>query len=144
MGSRADADTENMGIQTWSKANITKADALVAKNYLADLEIKELNRLTTIMLDIFDDQLDLGRLTTMGEAERLLDSQLVQLKRLVLRHGGNISSQQAKRIVAREYQRFDDRRKAERTALAAQELASLKAADKSLPRVSRSRAAKTD
>lgn len=140
VGSRSDADQPNMGLQTWSKAEVTKADAMVAKNYLGQPEIKELNRLTTIMLDIFDDQLDIGKLTTMAEAEELLERQLVSLRRLVLRHGGNISSDAAKAKAAREYKRFDERRKRDRAIETARELAALKAADKSLPRV---RATKT-
>jgi hypothetical protein len=140
VGSRSDADQPNMGLQTWSKAEVTKADAMVAKNYLAQPEIKELNRLTTIMLDIFDDQLDIGKLTTMAEAEELLERQLINLRRIVLRHGGNISSDAAKAKAAREYKRFDERRKRDRAVETARELAALKAADKSLPKV---RAAKT-
>jgi hypothetical protein len=140
VGSRSDADQPNMGLQTWSKAEVTKADAMVAKNYLGQPEIKELNRLTTIMLDIFDDQLDIGKLTTMAEAEELLERQLISLRRIVLRHGGNISSDAAKAKAAREYKRFDERRKGDRANETARELAALKAADKSLPKV---RAAKT-
>lgn len=135
VGSRSDADQPNMGLQTWSKAEVTKADAMVAKNYLGQPEIKELNRLTTIMLDIFDDQLDIGKLTTMAEAEELLERQLISLRRIVLRHGGNISSDAAKAKAAREYKRFDERRKRDRAIETARELAALKAADKSLPKV---------
>jgi hypothetical protein len=46
-----------MGLQTWPNDNTRKADVTVSKNYLADAEIKELNRLTTILLDIFENQL---------------------------------------------------------------------------------------
>jgi len=135
VGSRSDADQPHMGLQTWSKADVTKADAMVAKNYLGQSEIKELNRLTTIMLDIFDDQLDIGKLTTMAEAEELLERQLISLRRLVLRHGGNISSETAKAKAAREYKRFDERRKRDRAVETARELAALKETDKSLPKV---------
>lgn len=135
VGSRSDADQPNMGLQTWSKAEVTKADAMVAKNYLGQPEIKELNRLTTIMLDIFDDQLDIGKLTTMAEAEELLERQLISLRRIVLRHGGNISSDAAKAKAAREYKRYDERRKRDRAIEIAKELAALRAADKSLPKV---------
>lgn len=134
MGSRSDADQPNMGLQTWAKAEITKADVTVAKNYLAETEIKELNRLTTIMLDIFEDQLDIGRLTTMAEAERLLERQLTNLGRIVLTHGGNISSDAAKAKAVREYKRFDERRKKARAIEVARELAALKQADKALPK----------
>lgn len=135
VGSRSDADQPNMGLQTWAKADINKADAMVAKNYLAESEIKELNRLTTIMLDIFDDQLDIGKLTTMAEAERLLERQLISLGRIVLNHGGNISSDAAKAKAAREYKLFDDRRKKARVAETARELAALKQTGKALPKV---------
>lgn len=71
--SRANADEENMGLQTWSGDHVLQADAIVAKNFLRPPEIKELNRLTDILLSIFEDQLDLGRLTTMAQASDLLD-----------------------------------------------------------------------
>jgi hypothetical protein len=48
----------------------------VSKNYLVEAELKELNRLTTILLDIFEDQLDIGRISTMAEIEALLGGQL--------------------------------------------------------------------
>ena len=77
--SRADSNAPNMGLQTWPNDNIRKADVTTSKNYLAEREIKELNRLTTILLDIFEDQLDIGRLKTMVEAGDLLDKQLRDL-----------------------------------------------------------------
>ncbi len=86
-----------MGLQTWSHDNIRKQDVNVAKNYLMEPEITELNRLTTILLDIFEDQLDIGRLTMTADAERLLDHQLTSLNRQVLRRGGKIKSSDAKR-----------------------------------------------
>jgi hypothetical protein len=67
-----------MGLQTWPHDNIRKADIVVSKNYLVAAEIKELNRLTTILLDIFEDQLDMGRLVVMKDAQDLLDRQLAQ------------------------------------------------------------------
>jgi hypothetical protein len=131
---RADAKRPNMGLQIWGKADITKADAGVAKNDLGEGEIRELNRLTTIMLDIFEDQLELGRLTTMAEAQTLLDRQLSGLGRQVLRDGGHVSADEAKAKAAREYALFDTHRKAARKAEADQALAALKATDKALPR----------
>lgn len=142
VGSRSDADQPNMGLQTWSKAEITKADVTVAKNYLAEPEIKELNRLTTIMLDIFEDQLDIGKLTTMAEAERLLERQLTNLGRIVLTHGGHISSASAKAKAVRQYDRFDARRKKVRAQEVARELAALKKAEKALPKTRQPRVKK--
>lgn len=83
--SRANADHENMGLRTWKGDHVTQADVDIAKNYLAESEIKELNRLTVILLDIFEDQLDLGKISTMAQIEALLDAQLRSLSRQVLR-----------------------------------------------------------
>jgi hypothetical protein len=96
IATRADHAAENMGLQTWSRDSIRKSDARVSKNYLAEPEIAELNRLTTILLDIFEDQLDLGRLVIMEDARRLLDQQLEQLGRAVLHGGGSVSASDAK------------------------------------------------
>lgn len=139
---RADAGAPNMGLQTWAKDEIRQADAVVAKNYLAPAEIKELNRLTTILLDIFEDQLDIGRLTTMAEAGRLLDRQLHQLNRLVLKHGGQVSHHRAEDRAKAEYRKFDTKRKAERIAQADAELRALKGLDKELPKGRRPRPGK--
>lgn len=88
-----------MGLQSWDNDNSRKADVTVSKNYLGPSEIKELNRLTTILLDIFEDQLDLGRLVVVQGAQRLLDQQLAQLGRNGLRGGGSIKTVEAKRRI---------------------------------------------
>lgn len=142
INARADAAQDNMGLHTWPRTEITKADALVAKNYLAESEIRELNRLTTIMLDIFEDQLDVGRLTTMAQAQMLLEQHLAGLGRRVLGDGGSVSSEQAKAHAADEYRAFDAQRKAQRVVETARELAALKAADKALPKARASRPGK--
>jgi hypothetical protein len=74
-----------MDLRVWKGDNVTQADVDIAKNYLAEGEIKELNRLTVILLDIFEDQLDLGKIGTMQQIESLLDNQLRSLSRQVLR-----------------------------------------------------------
>ena len=50
-----------------------KIDVIVSKNCLGPPEMKELNRLTDILLSIFEDQLDLGRLVFMDDAAKLLE-----------------------------------------------------------------------
>ncbi|MEX0828323.1 MAG: RhuM family protein [Haliea sp.] len=139
---RADARESNMGLQTWPNDNIRKHDVEVAKNYLAESEIKELNRLTTILLDIFEDQLDIGKLTTMGDAERLLDKQLISLNRAVLRSGGKVKSSTAKRHAIAQYEIFNEQRRALRHAAADEHIASLKSQEKTISK-SRPRRKKT-
>lgn len=141
---RAVATAPNMGLTNWPNDNIRKSDVTVSKNYLAAGEIRELNRLTTILLDIFEDQLDIGRLVTMDDARRLLDDQLKNLGRAVLTSGGSIKTTDARRIAECEYEKFDKRRKLERHRQADENIAALAKEAKALPkgssaRVSRSR-----
>jgi hypothetical protein len=68
---RANATSPDMGLQTWPKDDVRQLDATTAKNYLADSELRELNRLTTIILDIFEDQLAIGKLTLMSHVSAL-------------------------------------------------------------------------
>jgi hypothetical protein len=132
--SRADADAPNMGLQTWPNENIRKSDVTTSKNYLAPAEIKELNRLTTILLDIFEDQLDLGRLHTMVGAAALLDSQLSNLGRVVLRSGGRVSMIDAKAHAEREYGKYKTQQKQVRHREADEAIAAIKAAQSALPK----------
>ncbi len=120
-----------MGLTNWPNQNIRKSDVGVSKNYLADPEIKELNRLTTILLDIFEDQMDIGRLKLMSEAEALLDAQLSSLGRSVLRRGGRVSMIDAKRHAEHEYEKYKEQQKVLRHAQADVAISNLKLAAKS-------------
>jgi hypothetical protein len=124
----------NMGLQTWPKSEIRKQDVKVAKNYLTSHEIEELNRVTVILLDVFEDQLKIGKLTLMSEASKLLDAQLKQLSRPVLTHGGTASHTDAKSVSEAEYAKFDDIRRKYRKLEADQEIAQLRQASESLPK----------
>jgi hypothetical protein len=131
---RADHKTDNMGLQTWPNDNIRKTDVSVSKNYLMQGEIKELNRLTSILLDIFEDQLDVGRLVVMQDAQALLDRQLKQLGRSVLSTGGSIKASDAKLKAERQYEKFDALRKQERHDEADKNISALVSESKSLPK----------
>ena len=131
---RADHQAPDMGLRTWAHDNIRKTDVTVSKNYLGEAEIRELNRLTTILLDIFEDQLDIGRLVVMNDAEALLDDQLGNLGRTVLRDGGSIAADKARRIAEREYTQFKAIRKENRHADADATMAGLVSEAKKLPR----------
>lgn len=109
--SRADSKAENMGLQTWPNDNIRKNDVTVSKNYLAKAEIRELNRLTVILLDIFEDQLDMGRLVSIRDAETLLDTQLSGLGRVVLRDGGQVRKSDADNSATANFAEFKELQK---------------------------------
>ncbi len=137
IASRANADAPNMGLTNWPNDNIRKTDVTISKSYLGDGEIKELNRLTTILLDIFEDQLDIGKLVVMNDARRLLDDQLRNLNRRVLAHGGHIKMTDAKKHAERQYEKFNEARKLERQKEADRLIAELKTTDKALPKSKR-------
>jgi hypothetical protein len=134
IATRAHHDSNNMGLQAWPNDQIRKSDVIVSKNYLSQPEIKELNRLTTILLDIFEDQLDIGRLVVMRDAQNLLDQQLRQLGRVVLKSGGSVSAADAKRLAEKQYEMFDRKRKLERQREADEHIAALAKEAKNLPR----------
>jgi len=129
---RADAKQPNMGLQSWPNDNIRKSDVGTSKNYLAEMETRELNRLTTILLDIFEDQADLGRLTLMSEANALLERQLSGLGRVVLRSGGSVSMNEATAHAEREYEKYKAAQKRLRHEQADRDIAALKTAEDSL------------
>lgn len=131
---RADHRVANMGLTAWQGDSIRKADVAVSKNYLAETEIRELNRLTTILLDIFEDQLDLGRLVVMLDAQNLLDRQLANLGRNVLRTGGSVKASTARQFAEAEYERFDQTRKLTRQDEADRAIADLVRQSKGLPK----------
>lgn len=137
VATRADHNAKDMGLQTWPNENIRKTDVTVSKNYLGETEIKELNRLTTILLDIFEDQLDIGRLVVMQDAQNLLDQQLRQLGRTVLRGGGSVKASDAKRVAEAQYEKFDRQRKLERHREADERIAALAKEAKKLPKTPR-------
>lgn len=70
----------------------------------------------------------------MRDAETLLEQQLHQLGRRVLRDGGTVNAVAAKRHAEKQYEKFDDRRKIERHKTADEQIAALAAQAKKLPR----------
>lgn len=135
--SRADAAAPNMGLQSWRGERIGAADVTVAKNFLAPAEVRELNRLTDLLLTIFEDQLEIGRLTTMTEAAALLDTQLKGLGRVVLSSGGRVSKDDADRHAKAVYNAFGAERKAQQQAQVERDYAELRKSVDALPAAKR-------
>lgn len=131
---RADANAPNMGLTNWPNQNIRKGDVCVSKNYLGDGEIRELNRLTSIILDIFEDQLDLGRIAVMDDVMSLLDKQLQNLNRPLLNNGGSVQTAIARKHAEAQYEAFDKPRKATRHADADRMITALKQTARSIRR----------
>jgi hypothetical protein len=135
--SRADANHPQMGLRTWKGDRVLQADIKVSKNYLIENEVRELNRLTTIMLDVFEDQLDVGRISAMADMETVLDGQLRSLGRPVLGSGGVVKMTKAQAHATAQYQIFDQRRRENEKARADAEFSALKGELKALPKATK-------
>ena len=111
---RADAVKSNMGLTTWKNAPhgpIRKADVAVAKNYLSQPEIAELNRVVTMYLDFAEDQARRKKPMHMAEWVQRLDAFLQFNERNVLTHAGAVSHQLAEAHAHGQFERYDTERR---------------------------------
>ena len=106
---RADAEMPHMGLTTWKNApdgRVQKSDSIVAKNYLSDKEVSQLERLSTAFLDVAEMRAQRHLLTTMEDWKKLLDSFLSLNDYDILQHAGNISAEEAKEKAYSEYDKY--------------------------------------
>jgi hypothetical protein len=106
---RADAAQPNMGLTTWRNApagKILKTDVSVAKNYLAEKELSELNRIVGMYLDYAENQANRGIPMTMKEWIDKLDGFLAFNEYAVLKDAGHISSDIAKRLAETQFEQY--------------------------------------
>lgn len=108
--SRANADKVNMGLTTWrgQKRNqkIIKTDVTIAKNYLYEEEISELNRLVELYLVQAELMVSRGNLMTMAEWEDRLNALLQFSGYEILQNAGNISRVIANKFAEEQYSKF--------------------------------------
>ena len=107
---RADHSLPNMGLTTWKNQNkggkIRKADTSVAKNYLAETEISNLNRLVTMFLDFAENLAQKGRRMSMKDWHEKLDDFLRFNEYQILSNFGKIKKSSADKIAAAEFKKF--------------------------------------
>ncbi|MCP4601559.1 MAG: virulence RhuM family protein [Proteobacteria bacterium] len=109
--SRADAELPNMGLTSWQKDEVRKTDVTVAKNYLREDEIDELNRIVVMWLDFAEDQAKRRKQVFMKDWEMKLDEFLVFNERRVLDHAGTVSKADAETHAKQAYEHFAERRR---------------------------------
>lgn len=109
---RADSSKANMGLTTWKSATVRKADVSIAKNYLFENEIGELNRIVVMWLDFAEDQAKRRKEVFLKDWEEKLDSFLAFNDRNVLPNAGNLSKKQADAHAEAEYMKFAAQRRA--------------------------------
>jgi hypothetical protein len=111
---RADAAKPNMGLTNWKGAVVRKGDVTVAKNYLTEAEITELNRIVVMFLDYAEDQARRRRQVFLADWEAKLDDFLRFNERAVLPNAGTVSREDADRIAGETYDQFSARRRSHR------------------------------
>lgn len=85
-------------------------DIAVAKNYLSESELKQLNLIVTLYLDFAELQASNGRLMTMKDWIEKLDEFLKLSERQLLKHAGQVSAQQAEEKARQEFERYKKER----------------------------------
>jgi hypothetical protein len=112
---RSDAGLPNMGLTSWDGSRVRKKDVTIAKNYLKQEEIDELNRIVTMYLDFAEDQAKRRKQMTMRQWEERLDAFLSFNDRDILTHAGRVKADLAEKLAVERYGKFDaERREAER------------------------------
>lgn len=104
-----DAEKVNMGLTTWKLApdgKILKSDVVVAKNYLSEAHIKELNQIVSAYLDLAENRARRKITTTMEDWAVFLDGFLELSSYPILLDKGRISAEQAKIKAYEEYNKY--------------------------------------
>lgn len=110
----SDPSKPHMGLTSWKggpEGRIHSTDVTVAKNYLTEKEIKELNRLVTMFLDTAEDRAERHVLTSMADCDELLNGFLTFNGREVLKGLGTRTKSTADKIARErfaEFQRIQD------------------------------------
>ena len=102
----ADATKLCMGLTSWKQApdgKILKSDTTVAKNYLSEAHIKELNRIVSAYLDLAENRAARGITTDMKEWIQFLNQFLELSQYPILQDKGTISALEAKLKAEQEY-----------------------------------------
>jgi hypothetical protein len=107
---RAQSSQPNMGLKTWKNApggRILKSDVTVAKNYLAEEEIKALERIVGMYLDYAENQASRQIPMRMADWVTKLDAFLKFNEYDVLNNAGKVSHDVAKQLAEKHYEAFN-------------------------------------
>jgi len=108
---RVDSSKPNMGLTVWKGEKIRKADVTVAKNYLKQEELTQLNLLVEQYLAFAESQAKLQRPMYMKDWIKKLNDILTINEREILEHAGKVTKNLADELAAKEYEKYDAQRK---------------------------------
>ena len=110
----ADRTKDHMGLTTWKSApdgRILKSDVTVAKNYLEEKQIRQLERAVTSYFDYIEDLIERENTFTMEEFAKSINEFLAFRKYDILKGKGRISNKQAETKAKAEYDEFNKTQK---------------------------------
>jgi hypothetical protein len=108
---RAKADRPNMGLNNWKGAKVRKADVTVAKNYLDEEELRQLNLIVDQYLSFAELQARQRKPMRMRDWIEKLHGFLQLNDRDLLAGAGRISHELAESLAHAQYERFDEQRR---------------------------------
>ena len=106
---RADSNKEHMGLTTWRKApsgKIIKSDVIVAKNYLTEQEMRQLDRVVSMYLDYAENQAEKHIPMSMEDWSKKLDAFLQFNEYDLLNNIGKVSAEVAKAFAESEFEKY--------------------------------------
>lgn len=108
--SKADHTKDHMGLTTWKNApdgRVLKSDVNIAKNYLQEKEIRQLERAVTGFFDYIEDLIERENTFNMSQFSASVNEFLTFRKYQILPDKGKISAAQAKKKAEEEYDIFN-------------------------------------
>lgn len=108
--SKADHTKDHMGLTTWKNApdgRVLKSDVSIAKNYLQEKEIRQLERAVTGFFDYIEDLIERENTFNMSQFSTSVNEFLTFRKYQILPDKGKISAAQAKKKAEEEYDVFN-------------------------------------
>lgn len=107
--SRADSQKQNMGLTTWEgspEGKIHKYDVVIAKNYLSEIEMEQMQRIVSAYLDMAEDMALRRVPMTMEDWERRLNAFLTLWDRDILQDTGKVTAELAKQHALAEFEKY--------------------------------------
>ena len=108
--SKADHTKDHMGLTTWKNApdgRVLKSDVSIAKNYLQEKEIRQLERAVTGFFDYIEDLIERENTFNMAQFSASVNEFLTFRRYQILPDKGKISAEQAKKKAEEEYNIFN-------------------------------------
>ena len=106
---RADAEKEHMGLTTWENApdgKIVKTDVSIAKNYLKQIELEDMGRIVTAVLEFAESRAKRHIPMTMEDWAKRIDAYLSSDDRPLLDNAGSVSHEEAVLHAETEFERY--------------------------------------